>query len=201
MAERPPFTLHCYNQGRMKRRTFVTQIISGAAALTSSARRAFAQERRYLTEEQALKLVFPSSAKIVKETKELSDEQLQAVQKALGVRLQSRTQTFYRGESNGATDGYAMIANEIGKEQFITFIVGVTKEFKIQCVALMVFRESRGGEVADSRFTGQFRGKIVRDRFLVGSDIVGITGATLSARAFGRGARKALLLCEALYKK
>ncbi len=174
----------------MKRRTFVTQIITGTAALTSPAHYTFAQERRYLTEEQALKLVFPSSAKIVKEAKELSDEQLQAVQKALGV-----------GETNGATDGYAMIANEIGKEQFITFIVGIAKEFKIQRVALMVFRESRGWEVADARFTGQFRGKTVRDRFLVGSDIIGITGATLSARAFGRGARKALVLCEALYKK
>src|SRR6266498_2341357 len=185
----------------MKRRTFVTQIITGTAALTSPAHYTFAQERRYLTEEQALKLVFPSSAKIVKEAKELSDEQRQAVQKALGVRLQSRSQTFYRGETNGATDGYAMIANEIGKEQFITFIVGIAKEFKIQRVALMVFRESRGWEVADARFTGQFRGKTVRDRFLVGSDIIGITGATLSARAFGRGARKALVLCEALYKK
>ncbi len=167
----------------MKRRTFVTQIITGTAALTSPAHYTFAQERRYLTEEQALKLVFPSSAKIVKEAKELSDEQLQAVQKALGVRLQSRSQTFYRGETNGA------------------FIVGIAKEFKIQRVALMVFRESRGWEVADARFTGQFRGKTVRDRFLVGSDIIGITGATLSARAFGRGARKALVLCEALYKK
>jgi Na+-translocating ferredoxin:NAD+ oxidoreductase RnfG subunit len=142
----------------------------------------------------------PSSAKVVKEERDLTDEQLHAVEKTLGTRLQSRAQVIYCGETNSATDGYAMIANEIGKEQFITFVVGITKEFKVQRVALMVFRESRGWEVEDPRFTGQFRGKTSRDRLLVGADIIGITGATLSARAFSRGTKKALAICEALYK-
>ncbi len=184
----------------MKRRTFVTNLIASALAAGAASRPIRAQERRYLTEEQALRLALPSSAKIIKEERDLTDEQLRAVEKTLSTRLQSRAQMIYRGETNGATDGYAMIANEIGKEHLITFVIGMTKEFKVQRVALMVFRESRGWEVEDPRFTGQFRGKTSRDRLLVGADIIGITGATLSARAFSRGTKKALAICEVLYK-
>jgi Na+-translocating ferredoxin:NAD+ oxidoreductase RnfG subunit len=92
-----------------------------------------------------------------------------------------------------------MILDEIGKDMPITFVVGVTPDFRIRRVALMVFRESRGAEVEDTRFTNQFRGKSARVRLAVGGDIVGVTGATLSSRAFCRGAKKALAICQAVY--
>jgi Na+-translocating ferredoxin:NAD+ oxidoreductase RnfG subunit len=187
----------------MKRRTFITQLIAsvGTVALVGRGATAFAQDRLYLTEEQALHLIFPQSDKVLKETQVLGDDQLQKVEKALRFRLSNQTVIFYRGESSGETDGYAMIANEIGKDQFITFIVGIRPDFKVQRVALMVFRETRGWEVDDPRFTDQFRGKSGKDRLLVSSDIEGVTGATLSSRAFCRGTKKALLICEAIYKK
>ncbi|PYP87788.1 MAG: FMN-binding protein [Blastocatellia bacterium AA13] len=185
----------------MKRREFITRVLIGAGSvgITPLTLPAFAQERRYLTEEQALRLVFNGFNNVVKEQKELSESQLDSAQKRLGSRP-LRSQTVYRRSNAGATDGYAMIVNEIGKEQYITFIVGITNDFKVNRVALMVFRESRGAEVEDSRFTNQFRGKTSRDRLLIGADIVGITGATLSSRAFCRGAKRALVICELLYR-
>ena len=173
---------------------------AGGTALSTYARPVFAQERRYLTEEQALRLVFPRSQRIVKDEKELDDDQLRSVASRIGLRLRNRSQVVYRGETGPDTDGFAMIANEIGKEQCITFIVRITKDFKVQRVALMVFRESRGWEVEDPRFTNQFRGRTARDPLVVGADIIGITGATLSSRAFCRGTKTALAICETLYK-
>ncbi|MBX7221345.1 MAG: FMN-binding protein [Blastocatellia bacterium] len=186
----------------MNRRIFLKQVAIGTGTVLTggSGISVFAQERKYLTAEQALKLIFPRSEKINREDKVLSETQAQAVERALQLRLSSHSFTFFRGETGGQTDGYAMIANEIGKEQYITFIVGISREFKLSRVALMVFRETRGWEVEDARFTDQFRNKSSRDRLLVGSDIVGITGATLSSRAFCRGAKKALLVCEACYR-
>ena len=184
----------------MRRREFITHIVTGTIALTATRGQAVAQERRYLTEEQALRQAFPGSEHIVRDEKQLSDDQLQTVEKALGIRLRSRTQAVYRAETRGATDGYAMIANEVGKEQFITFLVAMNRQFKVLRVTLLVFRESRGWEVEDRRFSDQFRGKTSSDRLLVGSDIIGVTGATLSSRAFCRGIKKALVICEALYK-
>ena len=187
----------------MKRRTFITQVITrvGTAALSGRVWFVFAQNRVYLTEEQALHLIFPGSGRVLKEGHILNDAELEMVEKRLRFRLSDRSVTFYRGESSKGTNGYATIVSEIGKEQFITFIVGIRPDFKVQRVALMVFRESRGWEVDDPRFTDQFRGKSSRDRLVVSSDIEGVTGATLSSRAFCRGTKKALTLCEAIYRK
>jgi Na+-translocating ferredoxin:NAD+ oxidoreductase RnfG subunit len=184
----------------MKRRQFIVGFTAGVAALGVAAPAAFAQDRRYLSQDQALRLVFPSSQRIARENYTLTAAQLAAVQNALRVRLATDTQTIFRGVSNDATDGYAMILDEIGKDQPITFIVGVTPDYHVSRVALMVFRETRGWEVEDARFTNQFRGKTLRNRIAVGSDIVGVTGATLSSRAFCRGARKALAICEAIFQ-
>ena len=185
----------------MKRREFISRVVVVGGALgLGLPSDVWAQQKVYLTEDRALKLLFPKSQQIVRDEKDLSPAQLVHVERALGVRLRSSKQVVYRGVSGGATEGYAMIEDEIGKEQPITFIVGISPDFRIARVALMVFRETRGWEVEDPRFTNQFRGKSSKDRLLVGSDIVGVTGATLSSRAFCRGAKKALVICEALYK-
>jgi thiamine biosynthesis lipoprotein len=189
-------------QPEMKRRTFVTGVIrtAAAAAITVVQVPAWAQQRVYLTEQQALKLVFPKADRVVKDDKELTPADASAIEKRLGYRLSSRSQRVYRAEIGGQTDGYAMIVEEIGKEQFITFVVGINPDFKVRRVALMVFRESRGAEVEDVRFTNQFRGKSGKDAIVIGVDVIGITGATLSSRAFCRGVKKAILICEAFYK-
>ncbi|MBI4851922.1 MAG: FMN-binding protein [Acidobacteria bacterium] len=184
----------------MKRREFITKTILGAGAITlaSSPLAVWAQEKTYLTSEQALKLIFPKSEKISIEQKQLSDEQIKKVANILKTQV-NKEQVFFHATTVGATDGYAMIVNEIGKDQYITFIVGLNPDFKVSRVALMVFRETRGWEVQDARFCNQFKNKSSKDRLLIGADIVGITGATLSARAFCRGTKKALVLCETVY--
>ena len=185
----------------LSRRQFVVRVIYGTGALALAGLPSLAQQRVYLSEEQALRVVFPNADKITKEEKELSPAQTAQIERQLHLRLDQAVQTIYRGESNSQADGYAMIVNEIGKEQPITFIVGITPQLRVRKVALMVFRETRGGEVEDSRFTNQFRGKGTRDPLQIGSDIIGITGATLSSRAFCRGTRKVLLICQAVYGK
>jgi hypothetical protein len=184
----------------MKRREFIVGVTAGVAALGAAASAALGQERRFLSQDDALRLVFPNSQRIARESYTLTAAQLATVQNALHMRLASATQTIFRGVSNDATDGYAMIVDEVGKDQPITFVVGVTPDYHVSRVALMVFRETRGWEVEDARFTNQFRGKTLSNRIAIGSDIVGVTGATLSSRAFCRGARKALAICEAIFQ-
>ncbi len=185
----------------MKRRVFITKLIKGAGVVTTLASTpliGWSQERAYLTPDQALKLVFPKSEKIITEQKQLTDEQIKKVANLLRVQV-SKEQVFFRATTTNLLDGYAMIINEVGKDQYITFIVALTPEFKVSRVALMIFRETRGWEVQDARFSNQFKNKTSKDRLLIGADIVGITGATLSARAFCRGTKKALVLCETVY--
>jgi hypothetical protein len=83
------------------------------------------------------------------------------------------------------------ILEEIGKEEFITAGL-VVADGRIDHVRVLVYRESRGGEVRYPAFLKQFKdSKIAQDNTL-DRDIDGIAGATLSVRAMERMARLAL---------
>ncbi len=153
----------------------------------------------YLTEAQALKIVLPKSEAIDREARSLTDAQRAQLQAKTGLRFPEKQFLFFIGKSKGKVDGYAVIMNEIGKHEFITFIVGVTPKGEVSDCAVMEFRESRGWEVREQRFLRQFRGKKGADPIQVNRDIVNYTGATLSSHAIARGVKRALLLTELFY--
>ena len=152
-----------------------------------------------LTQEQALKIVFPKSEAVKAETKVLTAEQRKALEENTGLRFPEADYPTFVATTKGQADGYAVILNEIGKHENITFIVGVSPKGKVIEVAVMEYRESRGGEVKEQRFLSQFRGKTSSDPIRVNQDIVNYTGATLSSYAISRGVRRALALVHTLY--
>lgn len=93
-------------------------------------------------------------------------------------------------------DRSAWILDEVGKERPITIGVAVDGH-KITQVNILVYRESRGGEVEQRFFTDQFKGaQLVRKQEspVLDQHIDGITGATLSVRAVKKVATIALFL-------
>ncbi len=89
----------------------------------------------------------------------------------------------------------AWILEEIGKEMPITLGVVVEGD-AIEQIRVLVYRESRGGEVRHDFFTRQFEGARLEDDDSLDRRIDGITGATLSVRALTRVAQAALALSE-----
>lgn len=157
------------------------------------------QGEQYLTETQALKLAFPQSAQIQPETKPLTVGDRQEIKKRYGVDIFDGRVKVFVGKTGIRTDGYALIMNEIGKSDPITFIVAMDPEGKVRTVAIMEFRESRGWEVKEPRFLRQFNGKKSRDRLRVNDDIVNLSGATLSSYAVAKGVKKAVVLVDYFY--
>lgn len=153
----------------------------------------------YLTKEKAIKQILPKSEKVTEERKALTPKQKQAIEKALRGKIKEKAFTFYVGRTNDKIDGYAVIHDEIGKELPITFIIGIKPNGKISEVAVMEFRESRGGEVRHKRFLHQFENKDSDDPLSLNKDIKNITGATLSCRAAIVASRKVLAAWEELY--
>jgi hypothetical protein len=90
---------------------------------------------------------------------------------------------------------------EIGKEKPISIGV-VVDNARLVSVAVLVYREGHGIEVAEPAFTQQFVGVALADGTgdanLLDRNIDNITGATLSVRAMTRTARAALLLDRSL---
>ncbi|OHC06071.1 MAG: hypothetical protein A3K50_07850, partial [Planctomycetes bacterium RIFOXYD12_FULL_42_12] len=117
------------------------------------------QLQAYLTEEQALALVFPECDEIVADEFVMTPEEKSSLEKLLSRRLYEDGFRVYIGKKKGDIQGYAIITEEIGKFHPFTFIVGVNPDGKISNVSVLVYRESRGGEIAKKRFLYQFMGK------------------------------------------
>jgi Na+-translocating ferredoxin:NAD+ oxidoreductase RnfG subunit len=177
--------------GNLKRIIFIG-FLSAAFPFSSSG-------ETLLTEPEALKIVFPKSQSVETQVRTLTEPQREALQKKTGLRFPEPEYRFFIGHGKAGTDGYAVIMNEIGKHEYITFIVGVSPKGEIRNVAVMDYRETRGWEVKEQRFLRQFRGKSLADPITVDRDILNYTGATLSSHAVARGVKKALALVQTFY--
>jgi len=157
------------------------------------------QLQTYLTEEQALTLVFPECDEIVTDYYVMTSEEKNNLEKLLARRLYEDGFKVYIGKKKGVIQGYAIITEEIGKFHPFTFIVGVTPNGKINNVAVLVYRESRGGEIARKRFLYQFIGKSLKNPIRINKDIINVTGATMSVQYMCAGVRKVLAVINEYY--
>lgn len=156
----------------------------------------------YLTLDQAPKALFPGAQierKDIASTPEFR-EKLKARLGRLQPTVSERSYVTFTARQSSDTIGYAVVVDEIGKVSPITLIVSVTPDFKVRDVAVMVYREIRGGEIAQRRFLAQYKGKRSADPIQLDRDIVGITGATLSVHGANRAVHKALAVLELVYR-
>jgi Na+-translocating ferredoxin:NAD+ oxidoreductase RnfG subunit len=153
----------------------------------------------YLGVDEALRLVFPTSERIASAEVQLADDQAARVAKLADHPLEEEVFTVYRATTGGQLDGYAVVTEEIGRFHVITFLVAVSPEGRVKRVEVLVYRESRGGEVRYRRFLHQYEGKSLRDPIRLNRDLLNITGATLSVRAISRGVRKVLGVIHEAY--
>jgi Na+-translocating ferredoxin:NAD+ oxidoreductase RnfG subunit len=155
----------------------------------------------YLTEEQALKLLFPKSQRVRAEELRLMPDQKTRIQERIGWKFPEETFRAFKAETNGTVDGFAVIQETIGKHRPITYMVGVTPEGKVSDVEILVYRESKGSEVRMKRFNYQYEGKTALDPIRINKDIINITGATMSVRSVSAGVKRVLVLIDEFYLK
>ena len=89
----------------------------------------------------------------------------------------------------------AWILDEIGKTEPITTGI-VVEGGRVELVRVLVFRESRGGEVHREAFVRQYDDARLNGDDTLDRSIDGITGATLSVYALSRQVKLALYLDE-----
>lgn len=155
----------------------------------------------HLTEREALELALPGAKVVRGNLITPTPEERAALQTHLRRPLrQDRFRVFFGLDEQGELEGYAVIQEEIGKFKFFTFIVSVLPDGEVRRVAVLVYREARGGEVAHRRFLQQYEGKTRSAPLSINRDILNITGATMSVNSMNRGVRKVLGLIEVLFR-
>ena len=87
----------------------------------------------------------------------------------------------------------AWILDEIGKTEPITSGI-LVEQGVVEQVRVLIFRESRGGEVHREAFTSQYQRASLDEKGRLDQGVDGITGATMSVNAVNRQVRLALLL-------
>jgi len=155
----------------------------------------------FLTEDEALKLMFPKSEQIRKDLIRLTSEKKTLIEERIGWKFPEDAFEVYIGETGTQIDGYALIQNTIGKHKPMTYMVGVDNTGHVLNVELLVFREARGSEVRTKRFNVQYEGKTASDPVRINKDIINISGATMSVRSMSAGIKRVLVLVDEFYLK
>ena len=97
--------------------------------------------------------------------------------------------------------GLVVLDNVKGKSQTITFVVFFDPNGKVLKSHIVKYREPIGGEVSNQYWLKQFFGKSWESDYQVGTDIDGISGATISVNAVTRGIHRSTFVVDYLLKQ
>lgn len=155
-----------------------------------------------LTEEQAIRKVFPAARLVAVDTLRPDSAGRAALERALGRPLYEPAYPMRRLFGAGPAEflGYALVTEERGKYRPITMLIGVDSAHRVAGVQILVYREPRGGEVSREYFLRQYRGKSTGDPIRLNRDIINISGATISVQSVNAAVRKTLALVDHYYR-
>ena len=169
-----------------------------AAALLGAERPAAAEAQVFFTHRSLLASFFPASERVAFRRLDLDTEARARLGRRLGGALRKASYTIFVATTGPHVDGYALIDDEPGQHEAITFGVRLSPTGVVERQEILVYREPRGDEVRADRFRRQFVGKSARDAIAVNVDVDAISGATISSRAMATGVRRAVLLLDEL---
>ena len=179
-------------------RTAPALALYGLLAGTPAPARAEPSEVVYSTPKTVLASFFPKSERVTYRTLPLDARGKVRLAHRLGYTPARDSYTVFVALTQGKVDGYAVIDDELGLHQPITFATRLTSRGVVDRVEIMVYREPRGDEVRDPRFRKQFEGKTAADPLRIDRDIDAVSGATVSSASLATGVRRAAILVEEL---
>ena len=148
----------------------------------------------YLSISQAQQLMFPGAV-LTPEFRELTPEQMSAIEKASGVNVRNRTLRIWQVSTGGQ-----FIADEVvGKHDFIPFALGLDSSGAVKSVEILEYRESYGSQIRNQAWRDQFTGKRHGATLALTKDIQNISGATLSSRHITGGIKRLLAAYAILF--
>jgi Na+-translocating ferredoxin:NAD+ oxidoreductase RnfG subunit len=177
--------------GRLSMRAISRAV--GAAAILAIAAAAD------MTMEAALAWALPGARTVVVERHGIAQDDASRLSAEAEVRIDAGEVVLHRGSDGTNATGYAMILDERGRDDPITFAVALTPAGAIRDLEVVTYRARHGGGIRDREFLDQFRGRDDPMRLEVGAGIDAVSGATISSRAAARAARRALAVFRHLH--
>jgi Na+-transporting NADH:ubiquinone oxidoreductase subunit C len=125
---------------------------------------------------------------------------MQALLAEVGPQPPHGTIRIWKAMRAGTPVGYFFVDEVIGRQNLITYAVGIDAAGALRNLEIMAYRESHGGEVRNPAWRGQFDHRSSLDQLRFRTDIKNISGATLSSEHVTEGVRWLLALWQATLK-
>lgn len=176
----------------------MTALLATAAARPAGAEVPAGAATSYFSTRSILSEFFPKSERVTYRTVVLDAALAARLTARLGYPPPATRYTIFLATTAGHLDGYAIIDEQPGEHQPITFATKLSPAGVVEQVEIVAYREPRGDEVRDPRFRAQFVGKTARDPLRLNRDIDAVTGATISSAATTVVVHRAAVLVEEL---
>lgn len=158
----------------------------------------YSQERDFNTPERALLSLYPSSRVEVKNFI-ISKEQKERIEKLSKAPLNTRLVSVYLVKKEGRVIAYGYVDTHKVRTHTESVLFVISPEGKLELVEVLSFNEPLE-YLADENWLALFKGKsLSKDALRLRRDIPNMTGATLTARAITKAARRALAIWSVLF--
>lgn len=158
-----------------------------------------AEAKVFVGQKDALASAFPAATRIERDTRILMKGQVAAIEAITKAPPPAKIIVLHVAWKNETLLGYAHIDVHNVRTQPEAFLIVLTPKGVVRSVRVLAFHEPLDYLPTD-RWYRQFKGKTREDRLRIGSDVHGVVGATLSARAAAEGVRRMLAYWEVLLK-
>ncbi len=150
----------------------------------------------YLSSEAAQRLLFPAADRFDSLPIAPTAQQLAAIASAAGPQAPHGRLLAWTARRGDTVLGHVLVDEVIGRDDFITYAVGIDANGKLLPVEILEYRESHGGEIRNTRWLAQFAGRGSTSELRFRTDIKNIAGATLSSEHVTAGVRRLLALWQ-----
>ncbi len=150
----------------------------------------------YLSAEAAQRALFPAADAFTPLALSPSPAQLAAIAQAAGPQAGHGELRAWVAKRGGTIEGYVFVDEVVGRQDFITYAVGIDADGALRPVEILEYRESHGGEIRNERWLAQFTGRRSTSTLRFRTDIKNIAGATLSSEHVTAGVRRILALWQ-----
>jgi Na+-transporting NADH:ubiquinone oxidoreductase subunit C len=143
----------------------------------------------YLSVEAAQKALFAQADRFDEVVLALNPAQKQAVTGLAGPQPPHRSLRAWRAMRGDELLGYVFVDEVLGRQDMITYAVGIDHSGRMGSLEVLSYRESHGGEIRGNAWRNQFDGRQGLEQLHFGTDIKNIAGATLSCEHVTQGVR------------
>ncbi len=150
-----------------------------------------AEAKVFASQSQALEEAFPEATRIERDSRIVLAEDLERIRALSGQTDLPRVVVLHTAWQDERLLGYAHIDVHTVRTKPEAFMIVLTPEGAVRSIRVLAFHEPLDYLPTD-RWYAQFEGRTGADRLRVGSDVHGVVGATLSARAAADGVRRVL---------